>query len=86
MINKPTVLIEHSLDWEYNNGNYGTYRLVAKPTECGFYGIDYILESQIGIDALGNKTYAVCPTTELSLAIAAIGQFLVQNSNTKEQK
>jgi len=78
--NKPKLLLSQELRWEYRSGNYYKFRLVAVPTEFGFDGVDYILEKQTGVDAMGQETYIKCDTMDLGLGIAAIGQYLLDVS------
>lgn len=78
--NKPKLLLSQDLRWEYGDGGYYKFRLVAVPVEYGFDGVDFVLERQIGVDAMGQETYTKCDTVDLGLAIAAIGQHLLDIS------
>ena len=79
-MDKPIVLFTHTLKWECepNEPNH-TFRFIARPTEYGFNGIEYIIEVHSGFDALNKVIWLPLKATSTSLFQAAIGQYLLEN-------
>lgn len=75
---KAKVLLKQRLASENSSGD--VYRLVAKPVEFGFNGIEYVLEKRDGFDALGDERW-IEDENYTSKTIAAIGQYLLEKEN-----
>lgn len=79
-LDKPVVLIRHRLDWEHATSEY---RLIAFPVEYGFYGIEFVTEKLDGLDAMGEERWVPTESTETSLVIASISQYILYQKYKK---
>ena len=79
MINKPTVVIQSQLEWSYGHGE--TYRLVARPTEIGVDGIDYVVEELVGMDAMGVEIWKTPDFGCHSMVVAAFAQEILRQKD-----